>query len=200
MQKISKEFIEDLAVTINIANYMEDEYDSNFHPSTNNWLNTNCPLPNHEDNSPSFGVNSESNKYHCFGCGATGNIINLVQFVEGLTFVETIQKLSAYSGVEIETTNLDLKYLLKELNKTIEQYLNPETGTKLPGGLSETDFLITFSSRTKKFERATSYKHSEWIDQVYKNLDDKINKGDYKAINLIWKDFAKQSKQKINEQ
>ena len=31
-------------------------------------------------------------------------------------------------------------------------------------------------------------------------LDDKINKGDYKAINLIWKDFARQSKQKINEQ
>ena len=38
--------------------------------------------------------------------------------------------------------------------------------------------------------------------EILENLpdDDKINKGDYKAINLIWKDFAKQSKQKINEQ
>ena len=63
-----------------------------------------------------------SNKFHCFGCGEVGDIIKLVQNVEGLNFIESIQRLSVFYGVEIETSELNLKYLLNDLNNSIKQY------------------------------------------------------------------------------
>ena len=90
-KKIDKKFIEELANNTSIIDFMEKEFSSDFIYSKNSaWANTNCPMPNHEDNSPSFGVNTESNRYHCFGCGETGDIINLIKNVEGLNFAENI--------------------------------------------------------------------------------------------------------------
>jgi len=200
-EKITRKFLDELIEKVSILDFMEKEYDSDFRTSSNNWLNTNCPFPSHEDNSPSFGVNAESNKFHCFGCGETGDIIKLVQNVEGLNFIEAIQRLSLFYGVEIETSQLDLKYLLNDLNNSIKQYLENDHGTNFPGGLSETEFLITFSLRTRKAEKQTSYndKFILWIDQMYKQLEKMIDDKNFKQINLLWKNFGKESKSKILE-
>jgi CHC2 zinc finger/Toprim domain len=37
-----------------------------------------CPFPEHRDRKPSFGVNSQSGLWHCFGCGEGGNLARLV--------------------------------------------------------------------------------------------------------------------------
>ena len=44
-----------------------------------------CPLPKHGGNrrSPSFSVNLEENIFHCFGCQAKGNQLDLAVFMEG---------------------------------------------------------------------------------------------------------------------
>ena len=34
-----------------------------------------CLCPFHEDNNPSLGLNDEKNIFHCFGCGAKGDIV-----------------------------------------------------------------------------------------------------------------------------
>ncbi len=39
-----------------------------------------CPLPGHEDRSPSFAVNSEKNLFWCFGCLRGGDVIELARF------------------------------------------------------------------------------------------------------------------------
>ena len=174
---------------------MESEYDSEFTSSSNEWLNTHCPFPDHDDSSPSFGVNTESNLYNCFGCGKTGNIINLVRQVEGLNFVEAIQKLSLFAGLEVETSDLDLKYILQALNSSVNSYLKDINDSKFPGGLNEAEFLIAFSERTKKHERKAEHSVSEleWIDTIYQNLDKFIEEEDFKKINLLWKSFSKAS-------
>lgn len=43
-----------------------------------------CPLPNHQGkkNSPSFSANLERGIFHCFGCGATGNILEFAALME----------------------------------------------------------------------------------------------------------------------
>jgi len=43
-----------------------------------------CPLPNHKGkrNSPSFSANLERGVFHCFGCGATGNILEFAALME----------------------------------------------------------------------------------------------------------------------
>ena len=86
-------------------------------------------------------------------------------------------------------------------NNSIKQYLENDHGTNFPGGLSETEFLITFSLRTRKVEKQTSYnsQFTLWIDQMYKQLEKMIDEKDFKQINLLWKNFGKQSKNKILE-
>lgn len=196
--KITRNFINELISSIQIDEYMESEYNSDFSQSSNNWLNTNCPFPDHEDSSPSFGVNTESNKFNCFGCGKTGNIINLAQMMENLNFVETIQKLSLYIGLDVETADFDMKYNVNQLNNIINGFLDEIETSQFPGGLSEADFLITFAERTKKHIRKSNFNKQEieWVNVIYKNLDKYIDNEDYHKINLIWKKFAKSSQER----
>ena len=123
MNKISRSFIEQIN-QISMIEFMEKEYESDFIFNKNNkWANTNCPMPNHDDSSPSFGVNTEINIYNCFGCGVKGDLIKLVQNVEGLNFLESIQKIANFAGLDLQIADLDLKNIIKELSKNINDSL-----------------------------------------------------------------------------
>src|SRR2546426_1033742 len=45
-----------------------------------------CPLPDHQGQrrSPSFSANLKKKAFHCFGCGAQGNLIDFVCLMEKL--------------------------------------------------------------------------------------------------------------------
>ncbi len=58
-----------------------------------------CPF--HNEKSPSFTVNDDKAFYHCFGCGAHGDVINFVLETEGLSFPETVERLSSQAGLQI---------------------------------------------------------------------------------------------------
>lgn len=58
-----------------------------------------CPF--HSEKSPSFTVTPEKQIYHCFGCGAGGNLIRFVQEVEGISFGEAVRKLAAEAHISI---------------------------------------------------------------------------------------------------
>jgi hypothetical protein len=202
-QKITRSFIENLNQSVNIVNFMEDNYHSDFlFSKSSDWANTNCPLPNHEDNSPSFGVNISNNKYNCFGCNAKGDLINLVQEVEGLNFVEAIQKIALYANIDIETTDLDMKYLVNELQDSIKKYLKQsEELSDFPGGLDEIHFLLAMSQKVKKFERKYNFDVSviNWTEKYYKDLENHIANQDFKQIKILWKNFSKNSEDKARE-
>lgn len=50
-----------------------------------------CPL--HSENTPSFYVNTEKQSFHCFGCGAGGDVIEFVMKKNGINFMEAVKKL-----------------------------------------------------------------------------------------------------------
>ena len=54
-----------------------------------------CPL--HSESTPSFHVYSNEQKYHCFGCGAGGDIFDLIQAKEGINFSEASKMLGTSS-------------------------------------------------------------------------------------------------------
>jgi len=58
-----------------------------------------CPF--HADSDPSFNVNPDRQFFHCFGCGASGDVITFLRRVEGLEFTESIERLAARYGVEL---------------------------------------------------------------------------------------------------
>jgi len=59
-----------------------------------------CPF--HAEDSPSFYIFPESNTYHCFGCGAHGDLISFVQNYEHVDFIEALKKVSIYAGIPLE--------------------------------------------------------------------------------------------------
>lgn len=61
-----------------------------------------CPF--HNEKSPSFFVNDEKAFYHCFGCGAHGDVIGFVIQMEGLSFPDAVTQLAAQAGMEIPQT------------------------------------------------------------------------------------------------
>ncbi|KAA9026339.1 DNA primase [Niallia endozanthoxylica] len=59
-----------------------------------------CPF--HNENSPSFSVSVDKQVYHCFGCGAGGNVFSFLMQIEGLSFQEAAVKLAQNANIELE--------------------------------------------------------------------------------------------------
>jgi DNA primase len=58
-----------------------------------------CPF--HNEKSPSFTVNEDKGFFHCFGCGAHGDVIGFVMRAENRSFIEAIETLAAEAGLEV---------------------------------------------------------------------------------------------------
>ena len=67
-----------------------------------------CPI--HNEKSGSFHVRTDSNTFHCFGCGAGGDIISLVQQMENLSFTGAIQMLAEEYEIELQSVESDPEY------------------------------------------------------------------------------------------
>lgn len=58
-----------------------------------------CPF--HNEKTPSFTVNEAKGFYHCFGCGAHGDIIKFEMEANNLSFMEAIEKLANKVGMQV---------------------------------------------------------------------------------------------------
>jgi DNA primase len=58
-----------------------------------------CPF--HAEKSPSFTVSESKQFYHCFGCGAHGDVIGWETEYNGLAFVEAVEKLARAAGLSL---------------------------------------------------------------------------------------------------
>ncbi len=58
-----------------------------------------CPF--HNEKTASFSVNEDKGFYHCFGCGAHGDIINFETNANNLSYLEAIEKLAAMAGIPV---------------------------------------------------------------------------------------------------
>lgn len=59
-----------------------------------------CPF--HSEKSPSFVVFPDKGNYHCFGCGANGDVFSFVMKTDNLDFAETLRELARRTGVELK--------------------------------------------------------------------------------------------------
>ena len=58
-----------------------------------------CPF--HNEKTPSFTVNDDKAFFHCFGCGAHGDVIGFTMQIDNLTFPEAVEKLAGEAGLEM---------------------------------------------------------------------------------------------------
>ncbi|HEV8324909.1 MAG TPA: DNA primase [Myxococcota bacterium] len=58
-----------------------------------------CPF--HSEKTPSFHVQPQVGRYHCFGCQANGDVFEFIMRHEGKTFPEAVREVAARVGVEV---------------------------------------------------------------------------------------------------
>ncbi len=58
-----------------------------------------CPF--HQEKSASFSVSQSKQFYYCFGCGASGNAIGFLMNYDKLEFVEAVEELARFAGLEV---------------------------------------------------------------------------------------------------
>ena len=58
-----------------------------------------CPF--HNEKSPSFTVNDQKAFYHCFGCGAHGDVIKFLMDQQNMGFVEAVKMLADEAGLQV---------------------------------------------------------------------------------------------------
>ncbi len=62
-----------------------------------------CPF--HNEKTPSFTINEDKGFYHCFGCGAHGDVIGFLMQTEGLAFPEAVERLAGQAGLQIPASS-----------------------------------------------------------------------------------------------
>ncbi|AWK85342.1 DNA primase [Azospirillum thermophilum] len=60
-----------------------------------------APCPFHNEKTPSFYVNDQKGFFHCFGCGAHGDIIGFVMRHDNLAFPEAVELLAGEAGLQV---------------------------------------------------------------------------------------------------
>jgi len=58
-----------------------------------------CPF--HSEKTPSFSVHATRQFYHCFGCGASGDVFSFVQKIENITFPEAVRAVAQKLGIAL---------------------------------------------------------------------------------------------------
>jgi len=58
-----------------------------------------APCPFHQEKTPSFIVSQDKQIYHCFGCGAGGNVFSFLMRYENMQFPEVVEMLAEKAGV-----------------------------------------------------------------------------------------------------
>jgi DNA primase len=58
-----------------------------------------CPF--HDERTPSFNVTAGKDLFHCFSCGAGGDVIKFIMDIDHLTFTEAVERLAARANIQL---------------------------------------------------------------------------------------------------
>ncbi len=73
-----------------------------------------CPF--HNEKTPSFSVSPGKQIFHCFGCGKGGNVFRFIMEIEGISFMEAVEKLAKRANVKLPE-----KEMTAEQKRRLEQ-------------------------------------------------------------------------------
>ncbi len=77
-----------------------------------------CPF--HGEKSPSFHCEDRKGRYHCFGCGVTGDHFRFLTELEGLSFPEAVQTIADMAGVPMPVADPQMERREKERTSLLD--------------------------------------------------------------------------------
>ena len=93
---IPSAFIDDLLTRVDVVDLIDS-----YLPLKKTGSNFVARCPFHTEKTPSFSVSRSKQFYHCFGCGASGNAIGFLMDYSHLNFVEAVEDLASFVGVDV---------------------------------------------------------------------------------------------------
>ena len=105
-----------------------------------------CPF--HNEKSPSFSVHVTRQFYHCFGCGASGDVFSFVQKIENVGFPEAVRSVATKLGIELpkhqfnsaaEAKEAGLRSRLIDLHERAGQFFEEQLRT--PAAAAAREYL-----------------------------------------------------------
>ena len=76
-----------------------------------------CPF--HNEKSPSFSVSPDKQIFHCFGCGAGGNVITFISKIEGIGFKEAVENLAEKANISLPVNTSQEDNKIEELKSKV---------------------------------------------------------------------------------
>lgn len=117
---IPQPFIDELLAKTDIVTFIDS-----YVPLKKMGLTHTACCPFHDEKTPSFNVIAKKQFYHCFGCGASGNVISFTMNYLHQDFPEAIETLAARVGLEVphdgKKTNASTKTRALSLYKLLEK-------------------------------------------------------------------------------
>jgi hypothetical protein len=100
-----------------------------------NWFGL-CPF--HSEKKPSFSVDEKDQFYHCFGCGAHGDVIDFVKEFSGMEFLDACKELGAEIDLMPSKKVQANKKLSASINRNLPSYdkRNKEKAESIVKGLT----------------------------------------------------------------
>lgn len=83
-----------------------------------------CPF--HKEKTPSFTINDEKGFYHCFGCGAHGDVIGFTIDYEHLRYPEAVEKLAGMAGLQLPKLSKE-EYIREQKTLSLQQVVETVT-------------------------------------------------------------------------
>ena len=96
MSSITPRFVEELRMRLSLADIVGKRVKLTSKGREHSGL---CPF--HNEKTPSFNVNEDKGFYHCFGCGAHGDMIKFVMDTEKMPFREAVEYLANLAGIHM---------------------------------------------------------------------------------------------------
>lgn len=98
--KFSSDIVDQVKTSTDIVTVI-----SEYFPLKRSGRNFKALCPFHDERTPSFMVNPERQIFHCFGCGAGGDVIAFVMRQEGYSFPEALRHLAERAGMSLPSND-----------------------------------------------------------------------------------------------
>jgi DNA primase len=93
---VDRSDVEAVKARINISDIVRRYVD--LKPVSGRWMGA-CPF--HQETKPSMSVNDDEGFFYCFGCQASGDVIDFYGRINGVDFRESLEQLAAEAGIEL---------------------------------------------------------------------------------------------------
>jgi DNA primase len=137
-----------------------------------------CPFHGSgEERTASFKVYEDTGTYHCFGCKESGNAIHFLRKYDGLDFMEAVELLASYAGMEVpkQEKSIDISDAININTKAKEIFIEQ---LKSQAGKDTIEYLkargIT-GETAKLFELGYSMERSPSLYSILKPNYEKVD-------------------------